>query len=287
MNGLRICFNQSEDQFPLPPEARQAYGAFGFPPIPESRPWITANFVQSLDGLVSFRDVPGKTSGAWISRSEEDQWLVELLRAHHDAQLLGAGTLRAEPGPDGRGWDYGALSPGWLDYREKAVGRARPIVIVVSRSGDVDPNHRLFHSEITEAWIATTEAGAANLRKRFQDIHTDIIVPNPGDSMIPQALAEHLRRERGIRTLLCEAGPNLYSQFFAAALIDEDFRTVSAQVIGGAAEGAGARPRAYIGPPFLPETAPWYDLVSLHYALPSHLFLRLRYRGCLSASPVV
>lgn len=279
MNGLRVCFNHSEDQFPLPAEVRSLYGPFGFPPLPEGRPYISANFVQSLDGLVSFRDVPGKTSGAFISRSEEDRWLMAFLRAHHDAQFLGASTLRSEQGPDGRGWNYGALTPEWLAYRKRALGREKSIVIVVSRSGDIDGSHRLFHSAGTEAWVATTETGAARLQESVLPPAVEVIVPNSGDSVVPLALAEYLRRERGIRTLLCEAGPELYSQFFSASLIDEEFRTISAQVIGREAADGVMRPAAYEGPPFVPETAPWLRLISLHYALPSHVFLRMRYRG--------
>lgn len=279
VNRLRVCFNHSENQFALPPEARRIYGPFGFPPPPENRPFISANFVQSLDGLVSFRDIPEKSGGAFISRSEEDQWLIGFLRAHHDAQLLGASTLRAERGPDGLGWDYGSLDPEWLTYRRKVLGRDKSIVIVVSRSGNLDFNDRIFHSPVTNVWIATTESGAARLKPKISASKPRIIVPNPGDSIMPLALAEYLRNECGIRTLLCEAGPNLYSQFFAASLIDEDFRTISTQVIGQQGEGPDSRPAAYEGPPFVPETAPWLRLISLHYALPYHLFLRLRYRG--------
>jgi hypothetical protein len=62
-------------------------------------------------------------------------------------------------------------------------------------------------------------------------------------------------------------------------LIDEDFRTVSLQVLGKSAKKNIERPTAYGTLSYTPDTAPWFQLVSLHYALPHHAFFRLRYEG--------
>ena len=39
------------------------------------------------------------------------------------------------------------------------------------------------------------------------------------------------------------------------------------------------RPTAYGEVSYTPETAPWFRLISLHYALPYHAFFRLRHEG--------
>lgn len=105
---LQLCYTASEDTFPLPDHFRERYGPFGFPaPADALRPYISSNFVMGLDGRASFRELKGHTEGNIVSRSREDRWLMDFLRAHHDGQLIGANTLRDERNPEGRGWDYG------------------------------------------------------------------------------------------------------------------------------------------------------------------------------------
>jgi hypothetical protein len=95
---LQHCYNASEDTFPLPPHVKERYGPFGFPqPRDPNRPYISSNFVMGLDGRASFRELKGRAGGREVSRSREDRWLMDFLRAHHDGQLIGANTLREEP----------------------------------------------------------------------------------------------------------------------------------------------------------------------------------------------
>jgi riboflavin biosynthesis pyrimidine reductase len=93
------------------------------------------------------------------------------------------------------------------------------------------------------------------------------------------AAVQLLRQEHGIRTLLCEGGPTLYGEFLKNQLIDEDFRTMSLQVLGESTKPEIERPTAYGQVSYMPATAPWFRLISLHYALPHHAFFRLRYEG--------
>src|SRR5580658_1515616 len=105
--NLQLCYNSSEDSFPLPPGIKQLYGPFGFPaPRSAARPYISSNLVMGLDGRASFRELKSRSGGNEVSRSKEDRWLMDFLRAHHDAQLIGASTLREEPGKTGQGLDF-------------------------------------------------------------------------------------------------------------------------------------------------------------------------------------
>jgi riboflavin biosynthesis pyrimidine reductase len=47
----------------------------------------------------------------------------------------------------------------------------------------------------------------------------------------------YLRRERGIRSLLCEGGPHLHADLLEAGLVDELFITTGPRLAGG--EGPG------------------------------------------------
>jgi riboflavin biosynthesis pyrimidine reductase len=172
--NLHSCYNASEDTFPLPRHIKERYGPFGFPaPADARRPYITSNFVMGLDGRASFRELKGRNDGPTISRSKEDGWLMDFLRAHHDAQLIGANTLREEPGPEGRGWDYGIDDEGLWIYRRDTLGLGRQKVLVFSGSGNINLTLRLFSSPRVEAWIITSRKGRDHALSR-QFLHDSI-----------------------------------------------------------------------------------------------------------------
>ena len=96
----------------LPEGLRSRYdGNLSFPPAPEERPYCIANFVSTLDGVVSF-NIPGQSEGAQISKSnEEDRFIMGLLRASADAVLVGSGDLPPIPHPLITG-----VSPFWFCF---------------------------------------------------------------------------------------------------------------------------------------------------------------------------
>jgi hypothetical protein len=102
----------------LPEGLRARYdGNLSFPPPPEERPYCIANFVSTLDGVVSF-NLPGQSEGAQISNSnEEDRFIMGLLRASADAIVVGSGTLQAA-GTHGS-WLPEALYPAAKDLYQK------------------------------------------------------------------------------------------------------------------------------------------------------------------------
>jgi len=134
---FEVLFDRAESS-PFVDEAFVRYGNFGFPPTPGDRPWIYANFVQSLDGITSLL---GKhASGAEISQSRADRWLMDLLRAHADGLIMGMNTLREEQrnrGPESRGIVFQVAEPSMLKLREK-LGKARQRNIFVTRAVDLN-----------------------------------------------------------------------------------------------------------------------------------------------------
>ncbi len=78
----------------LPPELREMYdGDLRFRASSAGRPYVIANFVSTLDGVVSYA-IKGKSSGSTISGSNPaDRFIMGLLRASVDAVMVGAGTL--------------------------------------------------------------------------------------------------------------------------------------------------------------------------------------------------
>jgi 5-amino-6-(5-phosphoribosylamino)uracil reductase len=190
--------------------------------------------VQTLDGVVSLLGANG--SGADISQSPEDRWLMDLLRAHADAILLGMGTLRLETSlerPSPRGPVFRIVDPALQDLRRK-LHRGRERNIFLSASSDIDfGRYAAFDGEKVDSFLLTTAPAAAVLAPRLRK-HPQIQVIACGEGPLvnlEQAM-RLLRREFDIRYLLCEGGPTMYSYMLADDLIDEKFLTVSPFEVG-------------------------------------------------------
>src|SRR6202142_867661 len=134
MEPIRTLFatqptEPSETAFPEGLRARYD-GNLSFPPAPEDRPYCIANFVSTLDGVVSF-NIRGQSEGAQISNSnEEDRFIMGLLRASADAVVVGSGTLQAA-GPQGS-WlpedIYPAAKDLYQEYRTEVIRKLDPLV---------------------------------------------------------------------------------------------------------------------------------------------------------------
>src|SRR5690348_16606759 len=93
MRTFEILFDNAEPSLFTDP-AYERYGKLAFPTPPSDRPCIYSNFVHSLDDIASFKG--RHATGGDISQLPEDRWLMDLLRAHADAILLGVNTLMEE-----------------------------------------------------------------------------------------------------------------------------------------------------------------------------------------------
>jgi riboflavin biosynthesis pyrimidine reductase len=291
VRDFQILFDDSEPSvFDHP--AYAPYGRLGFPAPHDERPWIYANFVQSIDGVASFK---GKhAAGADISQSAEDRWLMDLLRAHADAILTGVNTLIEEtlsmPGVNGGRGPVYHIEEGPLRELRAKLGRAVEKVIFVTASAAIDPRaYRVFDGDLMQAFVLTTASGAARLKAR--DPRTQIIVAGEDKTIDLAKAMQLLRSEMRVRYLLCEGGPTLYGSMARAGLIDEKFVTVSPVEVGLLAppeqeilptEKSGGmmnlRPTTFMFPGFTKENAPWYRWMSCR-RVGDHQFNRYRRRG--------
>lgn len=264
------------------------YGKLAFPAPHGERPWTYANFVQSIDGVASFKG--RHASGADISQSAEDRWLMDLLRAHADAIIMGVNTLVEETrsSPDtkgGRGPVYRIEDESLRDLRAK-LERRREMVIFATASGSVDPRaYRVFDGDLMDALILTTASGAARLKARSPTVQV-IIAGHDKTIDLPLAMRK-LRKDMGITYLLCEGGPTLYGSMSRARLIDEKFVTVSPVEIGlllppeqaasPAVQGnqPNVRPTTFMYPGFTKDNAPWWRWMSCR-RVGDHQFSRYR-----------
>jgi riboflavin biosynthesis pyrimidine reductase len=264
----------------LPEGLRARYdGNLSFPPAPGERPYCIANFVSTLDGVVSF-SIPGQSEGAQISNSnEEDRFIMGLLRASADAVVVGSGTLQAA-GPQGS-WLPEAIYPAAKDlyqkYRTEVLRKLEyPLVVIVTGTGGLDLASAVFHTPRTRVLILTTEQGKRRLSQSGSEVlaSVEVEVLSKGAKRIsPFAILQFLKREAGVELLLHEAGPTLFGEFLAGGFMDELFLTVAPQIAGRVA--GHPRPGLVDNVQFSPATAPWWKLLSAKTAA-DYLFLRYR-----------
>jgi riboflavin biosynthesis pyrimidine reductase len=249
---------------PLPPALADFYGAFRLP-APADRPHLYANFVTSLDGVVSLGE-PG-TGGKDISGdSREDRAVMGLLRAAADIVVVGSGTLRSVPR---HVWTaeaiYAPFGDAYRRLREALGRREPPLTVVVTSTGDVDPTLPVFTAGRAPAVVVTTPAGARALAARGGrlDVRVTEVTSAEGilDAVAPAA---------GARVLL-ECGPRLMAAFLDARRVDELFLTLAPE-IAGRAPGT-ARESFVAGAVFLPDRPFWGDLRGVKRS-GSFLFLR-------------
>ncbi len=289
MRQFEVLFDEGEAS-PVDDAACQPYGRLGFPPAPAGRPWIYSNFVQSLDGIVSFK---GKhAAGADISRSPEDRWLMDLLRVHADAVLMGVNTLLDETdlGARPRGPVFRIMDADLLRLRQR-LGKRREMNIIVTGSATLDLSaYRLFDGELVDAVVVTTQAGARRLAAKPDHPHVRVIAAGEQGLVDLNLAAGRLRQELGIEHLLCEGGPTLYGYLARNGLVDEKFVTVSPVEVGQLTppeqEKSAAdlrnpspyRPTTFNAPGFVAENAPWWRWMSCR-RVADHQFSRYRKIG--------
>ena len=289
MRDFEILFDHGEPA-EIDDPAYRPYGPLGFPAAPADRPWTYSNFVQSLDGIASLK---GKyASGFYLAQSPEDRWLMDLLRAHADAILTGVNTLVEEtrlgvPGP--RGPTYRIVDEALLGLRRR-LGRGRETNIFVTGSASLDLSaYKVFDGDRVDTMIVTTKQGAARLAEKKTHPHVRAVVAGEGKFVDLKLAVSILRRDFGIRYVLCEGGPTLNGHMERAGLIDEKFLTISPVEAGqqippeqepSEAERANPpklRPTTFGAPGFTKDQAPWFTWVSCR-KVGDHQFNRYRRR---------
>jgi riboflavin biosynthesis pyrimidine reductase len=182
----------------------------------DERPYTVCNFVASADGKATSN---GRTAGL---TGEVDHAIFHLLRTQVDALLVGTGTLAIERyGPPIRNAELARIRTG--------EGRpAQPLAVVVSRTGAVPFDIPLFADpDVHVALYAPAGTTAPPCAARV----THHPLADGGDELA--GVMGSLRRDHGVRSLLCEGGPILFGSLLRARLVDELFLTISPVLVGG------------------------------------------------------
>lgn len=254
-------------RFELPGELQAMYGgSLGF-----TAGSVYANFVQSVDGITA---IPGlaESNRLIAGGSEQDRFVMGLLRACADAVLIGAGTLHGSP--DTHWTPEHAYPPAADLYGELRRSRGltdRPLLVVISGSGRIDPHHPGFKEP---ALVLTTQEHEKDLRERLPR-STEVKAISERSPIGVRAAIDALQ-DAGKQLILCEGGPTLFGDLLKARAVDELFLTISARVAGQTAEHV--RLSLVESAALLPESLVDCRLLSVRKA-GSHLFLRYDFKA--------
>jgi riboflavin biosynthesis pyrimidine reductase len=175
------------------------------------RPVISINFALSADGKIS--SVAKRPSG-WTSKADHTRLLE--LRKNADALMVGRGTLEAD--------------------RMTMKAPHDPWRCVVSRGGEFDPGHPLFHTPGGPVHLLATEGAGREI---------------PGATLHRGSLAGFLTElaGRGVRHLHCEGGGDLVFSLLKLDAVDEVHLTWAGHTLFG---GRGAPTLSGVPGNFLP-----------------------------------
>lgn len=180
------------------------------------RPYVICNFVGSADGKAT---AGGRTAPLG---GEGDRAAFHLLRTQCEALLAGTGTMRIER--------YGRLirDEGLAAIRAAEGRSPQPLSVVVSRSGAVPFEIPLFAD--TDSRIALYAPAGIEVPGCAAEISLHELAPERHELA---GVLRSLRHELGVRSLLCEGGPQLFNALLAEDLVDELFLTLSPTLVGG------------------------------------------------------
>ncbi len=216
---------------------------------PPDRPYLILNFATTLDGRAAINGRSGPIGSA------TDSEMLQRLRTRVDAVMIGAGTMRAER--------YGRMvsDPQLRAYRERTGLAHDPLGVIVSNRLELPWDAGLFTNGGGRVVIFT-----ASDQDPPETATRVTLVRHPEGVELDRAM-EWLRKERGIRSVLCEGGPTLHGRLREGRLADELFLTIAPKIAGGE------------GPRVLEGALPDVDNVELAWLLESESELFARYRG--------
>ena len=184
-------------------------------------PFVFSNFAMTADGKIAFAD----GSFTPFSSRRDREHMMEL-RATADAVMCGAKTIEVTETILGNGGEK---------FRKRRLKRALaeyPLRIIVSGSGSVNPDSKIFKKRFSPIIILTTaRISKANLKK-LRAVADEVKIC--GKTEINFHSAYHWLHEKwNVRRLLCEGGGELHDALIHAGLVDELHLTLCPEIFGG------------------------------------------------------
>ena len=184
-------------------------------------PFVFVNMAMTADGKIATANRAVTSFGS----ARDLQHLYEL-RATADAVMCGARTVELSQsilGPGGEKFRRQRLKNGLAEYNLR---------VIVSGSGSIDPDAKIFKTKFSPLIVLTTERASSKKRARLRKLADEVKVCGKTEINFRAAL-RWLREEWQVKRLLCEGGGELNDALFRADLVDEINLTICPKVFGG------------------------------------------------------
>ncbi|MGO2539679.1 MAG: pyrimidine reductase family protein [Specibacter sp.] len=196
-----------------------------------TRPWVSFNFIASIDGAATMDGLSGKLGNAWDLR------VFSLMRQTADVVLVGAQTVRAE------GYGGELLSKDAQKWRAENWLSEHPPVAIVSGSLNLDPGLEVFTQAPVRPLVLTLASAPQERREALSEV-SDVV--NVGEDSLDVARLITELSGRGYKNIHSEGGPTLLGSFAAAGRVDELNLTVSPLLAGGSAGRIAHSPGSHV-----------------------------------------
>jgi len=189
--------------------------------LARQRPLVTLKVAATLDGRVA----AASGDARWIT-GETARRHGHMLRADHDAIMVGSGTVLAD-------------DP-MLTCRLGGLETASPVRVVADSALRTPPESQLVRSiAVAPLWIVCGEGADSGRAEALRARGAEILVVRRGDDgrLDLPATAASLA-ERGLTRVLVEGGPALATAMLRAGLVDRLAWFVAPRILGGDARAA-------------------------------------------------
>lgn len=185
------------------------------------RPMVSLKLATSIDGRIA----TASGESRWIT-SPHARRLAHLMRAEHDAILVGAGTVKAD-------------DP-MLDVRDLGLSHRSPIRIIADGGLSLPLTGRLARSaKDIPLWLLHRRGVDAGRRRVWKDIGAELIeVDSDETGALDMAAALRSLADRGLTRVFCEGGSRLAATLLKADLVDDLIQAVAGKILGADATPA-------------------------------------------------
>jgi diaminohydroxyphosphoribosylaminopyrimidine deaminase/5-amino-6-(5-phosphoribosylamino)uracil reductase len=183
-------------------------------------PFVTLKFAQSIDGRIA----TASGHSRWIS-SEQSLKFAHALRSHHDAVLVGSGTLSKDD-PE-------------LTVR---LSRGRnPLRVVVDSHLRISPDARILKDQDkAKTIVATTNNADREKRARLTDLGVEVLaVDTDKDRRVDLMRLLMELGKRNISSVLVEGGATIITSMLVEQLPDRVVIIIAPKIVGKGLEAIG------------------------------------------------
>src|SRR3954447_15711353 len=198
-------------------------------PLPDDRPFVCLNMISTADGRATIKGRAGHIA------NQADYQLFHATRARMDGIMVGAETIRVESygraihTAERRAVRSGGRadnSPGGRERRGREGLPADIATVVVSRRVSLPADVGLLKAAENTVIVLTPSEDGALPAEAKATVHY-LREPDMAEGL------RRLRSDYGIRSIVCEGGPNLNATLIPAGLVDELHLVYAPKLAGG------------------------------------------------------